>query len=354
MQPDYNRRMANTVGTAQPLRSGILVTGGAGYIGSHTVLQLRERGERVVVLDDLSTGFRQAVLDTPLVLGDVADTALVSRVLREHDVDTVLHFAAALSVPESVRDPLKYYGNNTAGTRALLAACTAHGVSQLVFSSTAAVYGIPDGGRAGEDHPTRPINPYGRSKLVTEWMLRDVEAATGATCALPLRHVALRYFNVAGAEGSGRIGQSRRDAFHLVHVAAEHVVGQRDHVAIFGTDYPTPDGTAVRDYLHVEDLARAHLDALDYLRRGGESTTLNVGYGHGYSVREVLAAVARAAGQPLTLREGPRRAGDPPELVSEASAIRRVLGWQPQRDDLDLIVRSAIDWERKLPRLGWR
>ncbi len=341
--------------TANPQRKGILVTGGAGYIGSHTVLQLRERGERVVVLDDLSTGFRQAVLDAPLVVGDVADTALVARVLREHDIDTVLHFAAALSVPESVRDPLKYYGNNTAGTRALLAACTAHGVSQFVFSSTAAVYGIPDGGRAGEEHPTRPINPYGRSKLVTEWMLRDVEAATSAgSSAAALRHVALRYFNVAGADGTGRIGQSRRDAFHLVHVAAEHVAGKRDHVAIFGTDYPTPDGTAVRDYLHVEDLARAHLDALDYLRRGGASTTLNVGYGHGYSVREVLAAVERASGKPLTLREGPRRAGDPPELVSEASAIRRVLGWQPQRDDLDLIVRSAIEWERKLPGLGWR
>jgi UDP-glucose 4-epimerase len=217
------------------------------------------------------------------------------------------------------------------------------------------VYGIPEGGRASEDHPTRPINPYGRSKLVTEWMLRDVEAATSAgSGTAPLRHVALRYFNVAGAEGTGRIGQSRRDAFHLVHVAAEHVAGKRDHVAIFGTDYPTPDGTAVRDYLHVEDLARAHLDALDHLRRGGASTTLNVGYGHGYSVREVLAAVERESGKPLTLREGPRRAGDPPELVSEASAIRRVLGWQPQRDDLDLIVRSAIEWERKLPGLGWR
>ncbi|MFM7707825.1 MAG: UDP-glucose 4-epimerase GalE [Gammaproteobacteria bacterium] len=327
---------------------GILVTGGAGYIGSHTVLQLRERGERVVVLDDLSTGFRQAVLDAPLVVGDVADSALVGRVLREHEVDTVLHFAAALSVPESVRDPLKYFRNNTAGTCALLAACDAHGVSQFVFSSTAAVYGIPDGGRAGEDHPTRPINPYGRSKLVSEWMLRDLAATS------PMRHVALRYFNVAGAEGTGRIGQARRDAFHLVHVAAEHVTGKRDHVAIFGTDYPTPDGTAVRDYLHVEDLARAHLDALDHLRRGGESTTLNVGYSHGYSVCEVLAAVARAAGKPLVLREGPRRAGDPPELVSEASAIRRVLGWQPQRDDLDLIVRSAIEWERRLPGLGWR
>jgi UDP-glucose 4-epimerase len=197
-------------------------------------------------------------------------------------------------------------------------------------------------------HPTRPINPYGRSKLASEWMLQDLSASS------PLRHVALRYFNVAGAEGSGRIGQSRRDAFHLVHVAAEHVVGQRDHVAIFGTDYPTPDGTAIRDYLHVEDLARAHLDALDHLRRGGESGTFNVGYGHGYSVREVLAAVSRAAGRPLTLREGPRRAGDPPELVAEAGEIRRVLGWQPQLDDLDLIVRSAIDWERKLPGLGWR
>jgi UDP-glucose 4-epimerase len=341
-----------------PAKHGILVTGGAGYIGSHTVLQLRARGERVVVLDDLSTGFRQAALDAPLVVGDVADTALVRQILREHDVDTVLHFAAALSVPESVRDPLKYYGNNTAGTRALLAACTAHGVTQFVFSSTAAVYGIPEGGRASETHPTRPINPYGRSKLASEWMLQDVDLATREAAAQgrgsPLRHISLRYFNVAGAEASGRIGQSRRDAFHLVHVAAEHVVGKRDHVVVFGTDYPTPDGTAIRDYLHVEDLARAHLDALDHLRRGGASGTFNVGYGHGYSVREVLAAVARAAGRPLTLRESPRRAGDPPELVAEAGEIRRVLGWQPRLDDLDTIVQSALEWERKLPGLGWQ
>jgi UDP-glucose 4-epimerase len=264
-----------------------------------------------------------------------------------------------------MRDPLKYYGNNTAGTRALLAACAAHGIAQFVFSSTAAVYGIPEGGRASETHPTRPINPYGRSKLVSEWMLHDLaaagpgrEAGSGSVArdaaAAPMRHIALRYFNVAGAEGTGRIGQARRDAFHLVHVAAEHVTGKRDHVAIFGTDYPTPDGTAVRDYLHVEDLARAHLDALDHLRRGGTSGTFNVGYGHGYSVREVLAAVARAADRPLVLQEGARRAGDPPELVAEAGEIRRVLGWQPRLDDLDVIVRSAIEWERKLPGLGWR
>ena len=334
----------------------ILVTGGAGYIGSHVVLQLRERGERVVVLDDLSTGFREAVRDAPLIVGNAGDTALVRQILRDHDVDTVMHFAASISVPDSVREPLAYYRNNTVNTRALLEACAAHGLTQFVFSSTAAVYGMPATGRAAESDPTAPINPYGRSKLMSEWMLRDVAAATAATTATqknPLRYVALRYFNVAGADHQLRIGQALKASFHLVHVAAEHVSGRRPHIAMFGTDYDTADGTAIRDYLHVEDLASAHLDALAHLRAGRESTTLNVGYGHGYSVREVLDAVQRHSERPLVIQTGPRRAGDPPVLVAEASRIRAELGWQPKCDDLDKIVRSAIEWEKKLRVHPW-
>lgn len=325
----------------------VLVTGGAGYIGSHVVLQLRERGERVVVLDNLVTGFRQAVEGTPLVVGDVGDRDLVLRVMREHDVDTVMHFAAHTIVPESVREPLKYYGNNTCATRSLLQCCAEHGVRHFVFSSTAAVYGIPPGGIADEDSPTAPINPYGTSKLMSEWMLRDLAAAG------PLRYVALRYFNVAGSDPEGRIGQSTRQATLLIKVAAEVVVGKRPHVSIYGTDYPTPDGTGVRDYIHVTDLARAHLDALDYLRGGGASTTLNCGYGHGYSVREVLASVQRVAGHPIPIREEPRRPGDPPTLVARAERIRSVLGWEPRLDDLDTIVRTSIEWERRLLREPW-
>ena len=330
----------------------ILVTGGAGYIGSHTVLQLRARGERVVVLDDLSTGFREAVLDAPLIVGNAGDAALVRQVLRDHDVDTVMHFAASISVPDSVREPLAYYRNNTVNTRALLEACAAHGLEQFVFSSTAAVYGMPANGRASEADPTQPINPYGRSKLMSEWMLRDLEAATAAG-AHPLRYVALRYFNVAGADSQLRIGQALKASFHLVHIAAEHVSGRRPHIAMFGTDYDTPDGTAIRDYLHVEDLASAHLNALDHLRTGKASTTLNVGYGHGYSVRAVLDAVQRASDRPLVIQTGPRRAGDPPVLVAEAARIRAELGWQPQKDDIDQIVRSAIGWEKKLRAHPW-
>ena len=330
----------------------ILVTGGAGYIGSHVVLQLRERGERVVVLDDLSTGFREAVRDAPLIIGNAGDVALVKKILHEHDVDTVMHFAASISVPDSVRDPLAYYRNNTVNTRALLEACAAQGLTQFVFSSTAAVYGMPATGRAAERDPTAPINPYGRSKLMSEWMLRDV-ATTTAAADNPLRYVALRYFNVAGADQKLRIGQALKASFHLVHVAAEHVSGRRPDIAMFGTDYDTADGTAIRDYLHVDDLARAHLDALAHLRAGRESTTLNVGYGHGYSVREVLDAVQRHSDRPLVIRTGPRRAGDPPVLVAEASRIRAELGWRPQNDDLDQIVRSAIEWEKRLCSEPW-
>jgi UDP-glucose 4-epimerase len=325
----------------------ILVTGGAGYIGSHTVQQLLARGESVVVLDNLSTGFRQAVEGVKLVEGDVGDQQLVGALLREHDVRTVIHFAAATIVPESVADPLKYYGNNTCQTRSLLAACAAHGVKHFVFSSTAAVYGIPDNGIAAEDSTLSPINPYGTSKLMSEWMLRDLAAATD------LRYVVLRYFNVAGSDPEGRIGQSTRKATLLVKVACEAAVGRRESVSIFGTDYPTPDGTGVRDYIHVVDLADAHLLAVDYLRDGGASQTLNCGYGHGYSVREVLESVKRVSGAPLKVLEMPRRPGDPPMLVARCDRIRQLLGWRPKLDDLDGIVASSLNWERRQLRQPW-
>jgi UDP-glucose 4-epimerase len=259
----------------------------------------------------------------------------------------VLHFAAYTIVPESVRDPLKYYGNNTCATRSLLAACVAAGVRHFVFSSSAAVYGTPADGYAREDTPTAPINPYGTSKLMSEWMLRDLATATG------LRYAALRYFNVAGSDTAGRIGQCTPAATLLVKVACEASVGKRPHVSIFGTDYPTADGTGVRDYIHVEDLARAHLDALDYLRGGGSSAVLNCGYGHGYSVRQVLESVQRISGRPLKIREEPRRDGDPAILVARAERIRELLGWHPRLDDLDAIVRSSLEWEQRLAREGW-
>jgi UDP-glucose 4-epimerase len=325
----------------------ILVTGGAGYIGSHVVLQLRSRGERVVVLDNLSTGFRQAVLDCPLVVGSVGDREQVLAVLREYGVDTVMHFAAHTVVPESVADPLKYYGNNTCATQSLLKSCSDFGIRQFVFSSTAAVYGIPKEAFAEETTPTAPINPYGTSKLMSEWMLRDVAAASS------MRYVALRYFNVAGSDSQGRIGQSSRKATLLIKVACEAVVGKRNEIAIFGTDYATPDGTGVRDYIHVEDLAAAHLNALDYLRADGQSIVLNCGYGHGYSVREVLASVERVAGRRLPVNEQPRRAGDPPTLVARAQRIRTVLGWRPRLDDLDAIVQTSLRWEERLKREPW-
>ncbi len=327
--------------------NSILVTGGAGYIGSHVVLQLRARGEKVVVLDDLSRGFRQAVLDTPLVIGKVGDRDTVMEALRAHDVDTVMHFAAYTIVPESVAEPLKYYANNTCSTRTLLECCANSGVQHFVFSSTAAVYGIPAGGTAAETSPTAPINPYGTSKLMSEWMLRDLAAASS------LRYTALRYFNVAGSDTGGRIGQATPKATLLVKVACEALVGKRPHVSIFGTDYPTPDGTGLRDYIHVEDLASAHLDALQYLRVGGASTVLNVGYGHGYSVREVLNSVERVSGKKLTIKEEPRRAGDPPVLIATADKIRSELGWRPRLDDLDTIVRSSLNWEVKLQQTPW-
>lgn len=326
----------------------ILVTGGAGYIGSHVVRQLGERGEKVVVLDNLSTGFADAVLAGTLIVGDTGDEALLNDLFKRHDFETVMHFAAHTVVPESVSNPLKYYRNNTANSRTLLEVASKHACKNVVFSSTAAVYGILESGRAREDTPTQPINPYGSSKLMTEWMLRDLDLAGGP------KHVVLRYFNVAGCDPEGRIGQSTPKATLLTKVACEAAVGKREHVSIFGTDYPTPDGTGIRDYIHVEDLASAHLAALDYLRSGGDSETLNCGYGHGYSVRELLSAVEAAHGEPLKIIEEPRRAGDPPELVSVADRIRSVTGWEPQHDNLEAIVSSALRWEHKLSKKNKR
>jgi UDP-glucose 4-epimerase len=328
-------------------KAPILVTGGAGYIGSHVALRLREQGEEVVILDDLSRGFRQAVRGAPLIVGNVGNIPLVSRLLREHKIDTVIHFAASTIVPESVRDPLKYYANNTCATRNLLEACASADVRHFVFSSTAAVYGVPQDGVASENSPTVPINPYGTSKLMSEWILRDLAAASG------FRYVSLRYFNVAGSDPSGQIGQSTAQATLLVKVACEAIVGKRDSVSIFGTDYATPDGTGIRDYVHVDDLARAHVDAVTYLRQGGSSVALNCGYGHGYSVREVLASVERVSGIRLAIREVARRDGDPPVLIARAERIRSVLGWEPGLAELDTIVRHTLEWEHRLQREPW-
>lgn len=323
-------------------KTSILVTGGAGYIGSHVVKQLGRNNERVVILDNLSTGFAESVTHGELVVGDTSDRELVDRVLKEHNVESVLHFAAHTVVPESVSNPLKYYGNNTCATRNLLQCCAEANVKHVIFSSTAAVYGIPDNTMVTEQTPKDPINPYGMSKLMSEYMLRDLSLATD------LRHVALRYFNVAGSDPEGEIGQSTRQATVLIKVAVEAALGVRPQLSIFGTDYPTEDGTGVRDYIHVSDLADAHIAALDYLRKGGDSTTLNCGYGHGYSVRQVLDAVEKALGKPFPVVEEARRAGDPPAVVANVDKIHQTLDWQPQYDDLNVIVQSSLDWEKKL------
>jgi len=320
----------------------VLVTGGAGYIGSHMVLELLDAGEQVVVLDNLSTGFRWAVPpEVPLIMGDVGDQALVTRVIEEHGIDSIMHFAARIVVPESVIDPLGYYFNNTVKTRALVETAVRTGISHFVFSSTAAVYGNADAPLLAEDRPLSPINPYGRSKLMSEWMLQDAYAAHG------LRYAILRYFNVAGADPRGRSGQSTPQATHLIKVAAQAALGQRPHLDVFGTDYETPDGTCIRDYIQVNDLARAHLAALTSLREGGDCAVLNCGYGHGASVLEVVDMVKRVSGVDFEVRLSPRRPGDPAQLVARVDRIRG-LGWQPQHDNLAEIVDQALRWERVL------
>jgi UDP-glucose 4-epimerase len=321
----------------------VLVTGGAGYIGSHAVRQLLAAGYRVVVVDDLSTGHRWAVApQAALVVGNAGDQVLVGALIEEHAVGAVVHFAGSIVVPESVADPLKYYGNNTAASRDLIDVCVAKGVERFVFSSTAAVYGIPEKLPVPETAPTRPINPYGRSKLITEWILEDVAASPAGR---GFRHVILRYFNVAGASLDGTLGQATENATHLVKVACEAACGMRDKVTVYGTDYPTVDGTCVRDYIHVEDLARAHVDALRYLEKGGASETFNCGYGCGFSVREVLRMVEQVSGVKLRIEDGARRAGDAAELVAEAGRVREVLYWTPQHKALDLICSTAYKWE---------
>ena len=320
----------------------ILVTGGAGYIGSHVVRQLGEAGESIISIDNLSTGFHEAITAGNLIIGDTGDYKLLDKIFSEHDIDTVMHLAAHTIAPESVDDPLKYYGNNTANSRILLKCCAKHDVKHFVFSSTAAVYGIPSNGKASETTTTQPINPYGTSKLMTEWMLRDLAVAGGP------RYISLRYFNVAGCELTNTIGQSTPNATLLIKVACEAAVGLRTHVSVFGTDYATPDGTGLRDYIHVEDLATAHLNALNYLRDGGKPVTLNCGYGQGYSVREVIQTVEKINREPLVIKEEPRRDGDPPVLIAISEKIKHVLGWQPKFDDLETIVRTSLEWERKI------
>lgn len=323
----------------------ILVTGGCGYIGSHMVHALADAGENVVVLDDLSTGFRAALpAGVPLYVGNVGDESLVCAILGAHTVRAIIHFAAAIVVPDSVRDPLFYYRNNTMNTRALLECAVKSEVRHFIFSSTAAVYGSPETTSVGEDAPTRPLSPYGASKLMSEMMLRDVAAAHD------LKYVILRYFNVAGADPQLRTGQMTAAATHLIKVAIETALGLRARLDIFGTDYPTPDGTCIRDYIHVSDLVRAHLMALAYLRRGGASLILNCGYGHGYSVREVIAAVKRVSGRNFAIRESERRAGDPAVVVADAGNIRNLLGWHPDFDNLDTIIADMLSWESKQAR----
>ena len=319
----------------------ILVTGGAGYIGSHVVKQLGEKGYDIVVYDNLSTGSAGAILSGELVVGDLADTEQLAAVFQKYQIDAVLHFAASISVPESLEKPLSYYANNTRNTLNLLQCCQQFQVNKLIFSSTAAVYGETDDAPVIESNPTNPVNPYGKSKLMSETMIRDYAEASD------LKYVILRYFNVAGADTSGQIGQAGKKAAHLIKVACDAALGLRDSASIFGTDYPTKDGTGIRDYIHVEDLAAAHIDALAYLTDASESQILNCGYGQGYSVKEVLTMVKQVSGVDFLVKETPRRLGDPACVVACGDRTREILGWQPQYDSLEKIVKSALDWEKK-------
>jgi UDP-glucose 4-epimerase len=324
----------------------ILVTGGAGYIGSHMVHMLADAGERVVILDNLSTGFEWAIpKGVPLVIGETGDQLRVAALIAEHRVDSIIHFAASIVVPDSVRDPLGYYRNNTVNSRALLEVAVNSGVKQFIFSSTAAVYGNPATAPVNEDAPLAPMSPYGNSKLMTEMMLKDVGAA------YDLKYVTLRYFNVAGGDPALRTGQSTVGATHLIKVAVEAALGMRPKLDVYGTDYDTPDGTCVRDYIHVTDLANAHMAALTHLRRGGDSATFNCGYGHGYSVLEVVDAVKRVSKCDFKVELAPRRPGDPAMIVADSARIRAKLGWTPRFDNLDLIVEHALAWERRLENL---
>ncbi len=324
----------------------ILVTGGAGYIGSHTSRQLIEAGYSVTVVDNLYSGHRWAIPDeATFIEGDVGDHPLMESVLKERKINAVVHFAGHIVVPESVSDPLKYYSNNALNSGRLIAACQEAGVEHFVFSSTAATYGAPQVISIDEQVRTEPINPYGRTKLITEWMLEDIAHAANRS---PFRYIALRYFNVAGASLDTTLGQATAEATHLIKVACEAATGQRESITIFGTDYETDDGTCIRDYIHVEDLAGAHLNALTWLLKGGDSQVLNCGYGHGYSVREVIETVKAVSGVDFEVVEGSRRAGDPPALIADSSRIRERLGWTPNLDNLEIICRTAWKWEQKL------
>jgi UDP-glucose 4-epimerase len=323
----------------------VLVTGGAGYIGSHMVLALADGGQETIVLDNLSTGFAWAIApQAKLIQGDIGDEVLVEKIIREHNIDAVVHFAGSIVVPDSVTDPLGYYLNNTVKSRALMAAVVKAGVKNFIFSSTAAVYGNPETQPVFETAKPAPISPYGTSKLMTELMLHDSHVAYG------LNYIALRYFNVAGADPKGRSGQSSPRATHLIKVASQTALGQRAAMDVFGTDYDTPDGTCLRDYIHVSDLIAAHMCALQHLRSGGISGIFNCGYSKGYSVLEVIAAVEKASGQKVNRRLVPRRAGDPAAIVAGANRVRDILKWEPQYADLDLIVTSALAWERHLEK----
>ena len=321
----------------------VLLTGGAGYIGGHMVLALLDRGEQVIVVDNLSTGFAWAVPSTArLVVGDFGDAALISNLMDQYSIESIAHFAAKIVVPESVSDPLAYYLNNTSKARNLIECAVERGVRNFIFSSTAAVYGETSDRPVAEDAPLRPMSPYGRSKLMVEWMLEDTARAND------FRYFVLRYFNVAGADPLGRLGQSTPDATHLIKRAAQTALGRHASMDIYGDDYPTPDGTCVRDYIQVSDLIDAHIEALDHLRAGGESLVCNCGYGRGYSVREVIDVVKRVSGTDFEVRQQPRRGGDPATIVAQSDRIRTKLGWSPKNDNLELIVRQALDWERRL------
>ncbi|GLR93808.1 MULTISPECIES: UDP-glucose 4-epimerase GalE [Bradyrhizobium] len=323
----------------------VLVTGGAGYIGSHTVLALAEAGEDVVVIDDLSTGFSAYLPEgVPLFIGDAGDENLLEGVIAQHDVESIIHFAGSVVVPDSMRDPLGYYRNNFTTARNLLNVAVKRGIGRFIFSSTAAVYGNPDQVPVPEHAPTRPLSPYGSSKLMTEIMLHDVAAAHG------MQYVTLRYFNVAGADPQARIGLATVGATHLLKIAVEAATGQRAKIDVFGTDYPTPDGSCIRDFIHVTDLSQAHRSALAYLRNGGASTTLNCGYGRGYSVLETIDAVRRVSGRSFAVQYAPRRPGDIMTMVADTSRIRGLLDWRPQYDDLETIAAHALAWEDKLFR----